>query len=155
MNTYMPTRGTVYQVTGQGQKKYELDPNPFKTQKGGGPDTLAYGIIFTGFSVNEEEVTSKVACLNDQRVMYTFGKGFGDITVVGEILCGATDGVGGGESEIVKYYEDNRVSKLKKQITLSGPSGFKAEFFLVGLSILQYNTQLEIINFRLQGVLSK
>lgn len=154
MNTYMSTRGTVYKIKGQGAKKYELDPNPFKTQKSG-QDTLKYGIIFTGFSVNEEEVTSKVACLNDQRVMYTFGKGFGDITVVGEILCGAVDGAGGGEAEIVKYYEDNRVAQLKKQVTLSGPSGFKAEFFLVGLSILQYNTQLEIINFRLQGVLAK
>tara|TARA_Y100001972_G_C7648619_1_gene326046 strand:+ start:1339 stop:1803 length:465 start_codon:yes stop_codon:yes gene_type:complete len=154
MSDYMSTRGTVYVIEGKGAKKYELDPNPFKTEGGKG-DTLEYGIIFTGFQLNEQEVTAKVACLNDQRVMYTFGKGFGDIAVVGEILCGAADGTGGGEKEIVDYYEENRVATKKEALTLSGPAGFTVEFYLTGLSILQYNTQLEIINFKLIGVLSK
>tara|TARA_B100002019_G_scaffold291014_1_gene310052 strand:- start:572 stop:1036 length:465 start_codon:yes stop_codon:yes gene_type:complete len=154
MSDYMPARGTVYLVKGKGNKKYKLDPDPF-TNEGGPGDTLSYGIIFTGYQLTEQEITAKIACLNDQRVMYTFGKGFGDITINGEVLCGATDGSGGGEKALLDYYEENRVNIKKEALTLSGPKGFTAEFFLTGLTIVQYNTQLEILNFRFQGVLAK
>jgi hypothetical protein len=150
----LASRGTAYYYKGKGVEKYKLEPDPFKQEKAK-QDTLAYAIIFTGFTLNEQEVTAKVSCLNDQRVMYTFGKGFGDISVSGEVLCGAPEDQGGGEQALVEYYETNRVGVLKSPITLSGPKGFTAEFFLTGLTISQYNTQLEILNFRFNGVLAK
>ena len=113
--------------------------------------------LFTGYTLNEQEIVAKNSCLNDQRVMYTFGKGFGDIVINGEILMGAPISNSKAEADLLKFYEDNRVSKKKKDhLTLSVASESKViPFYLVGVSIVGYNVELEILNFRIIGVLAE
>ncbi len=147
-------RGTIYLVEGKGEGKYKLDPEISPKSKGGAGDTLEYAILFTGYTLNEQEITAKASCLNDQRVMYSFGKGFGDIAIIGEILCGNPADQGGGQKIIQDYYEDNRVHVLEDTVTLSA-SDATYEFYLTGLSILQYNVNLEILGFRLTGTLAE
>jgi len=150
---WLSTRGAIYHYSpGAKGDKYSLEPDVFKKQ------TPYTAILFTGYSLNETEIVAKNACLNDQRVMYTFGKGFGDITVNGEILIGAPSTEGSdSESKLLEFYEENRVSNKKKE-TLKLSVANESEiipFYLVGMSIMQYNVALEILGFRLIGVLAK
>ena len=153
--SYFPSRGAIYKVDGDGKHKYKLEPELFK--KTGSSSISKNGqILFTGYSLVEKEIVAKNACLNDQRVMYTFGKGFGDIIVTGEMLLGIPEGKSKIENELQEYYEAQRVhTKKEEPLTLTGPSGFTKEFYLVGLSIMQYNVALEILGFRLTGVLAE
>ena len=102
--SYFPSRGAVYQVKGQGQHKYELTPNTLFTRSDGKEGTM----IFTGYALNEQEIVAKNACLNDQRVMYTFGKSFGDITITGEMLLGVPENTSKPESSLISFYDEKR-----------------------------------------------
>ena len=150
--SYFPSRGAIYKVDGDGIHKYEVQPEtPFDN---GTPEK---GItIFTGYTLNEQEIVSKNACLNDQRVMYTFGKGFGNIVITGEMLLGIPENQGDKEQELSTYYESWRVhSKKDEPLTLSGPNGFSKEFYLVGMTVTNYNVAMEILGFRLTGILAE
>lgn len=152
MANWLSSRGAIYHHSLDSKGgKYQLKPELFKKD----PPTTA--VLFTGYTLTESEIVAKNACLNDQRVMYTFGKGFGDLSVSGEILMGAPSSKSTAEADLLSFYEDNRVSSKKKEtLTLSVAS--KSElipFYLVGVSILQYNVPLEILSFRLIGVLAK
>lgn len=148
----LTARGTIYLVTGKGTAKYKIEPSLFEA---GEPDNPDYAILFTGYTFMEQEVVAKVSCLNDQRVMYSFGKGFGDLSILGEVLCGNYKAAKGAEKVLSEYYEENRVHSLEAPIKFSGPENFAKEFYLVGMQIMQYNTAYEILSFRLNGVLAE
>ena len=94
----------------------------------------------------------------NSRNPYKFCDFFGDITVNGEILIGAPSTEGSdSESKLLEFYEENRVSNKKKEtlkLSVSNESEI-IPFYLVGMSIMQYNVALEILGFRLIGVLAK
>ena len=148
---WLSSRGAIYRVRLGKARKYRLKPNVFKK------NTPNSATLFTGYALNEQEIVAKNACLNDQRIMYTFGKGFGDIAVNGEILMGAPQSSGQAEADLLDFYEKHRVSKAKKEtLKLSIASQSKIlPFYLVGVSIMGYNVDMEILTFRLVGVLAK
>jgi|APSaa5957512493_1039668.scaffolds.fasta_scaffold16974_3 hypothetical protein len=150
--SFLSSRGAIYEVQLGTAKKYNLKPKGLFSKDA--PNSVA---LFTGYTLNEQEIVAKNSCLNDQRVMYTFGKGFGDIVINGEILMGAPISNSKAEADLLKFYEDNRVSKKKKDhLTLSVASESKViPFYLVGVSIVGYNVELEILNFRIIGVLAE
>jgi hypothetical protein len=149
-NNFLSGRGAVYVVSSDKSSKYSLKPPLPK-----GKENAA--CIITGYSLNETEITSKIACLNDQRVLYSFGKAFGEIHVSGELLLGeagkTTDS--SMEYDLRDYYDKNRVSKLDDSIGFSAGKTLTMDFFLTGLSIANYNLEFEILPFTLVGTLVK
>jgi hypothetical protein len=145
---FLSSRGAVYKAITSKIEKYTISPD-FR-QSG-----INSATIFTGYTINEQEIVAQAACLNDLRVMYTFGKGFGSINVTGEMLLGAPEARSRNEGQLYDYYEKNRVSQLEKPVSLSLGAGRSLKFFLVGLNISQYSVDFEILPFQLIGVIQE
>lgn len=167
---YFTSRGVVYKINnGTPTHKYSLqgEGNGEFFDRGKGGKTLSgFGladseaetvVILTGYQLREQEILGKTACLNDYRVMYSFGKGFGDITINGEALLGAPEQSDSFEAKLKTFYETNRVSqKPDGALKFStGEAGETFEFFLVGMSVNGYQPEVEILPFSFTGVLSK
>ena len=167
---YFTSRGVVYKINnGTPTHKYSLKgagDGEFFDRGSGGRSLSGFGlsdsesetvVILTGYQLREQEILGKTACLNDYRVMYSFGKGFGDITINGEALLGAPEQSDSFEAKLKKFYEANRVSqKTDGAVKFStGQAGETFEFFLVGMSVNGYQPEVEILPFSFTGVLSK
>ena len=160
--SFLTARGAVYihDVEPKG-KTYKLSPNLFAAgkhnEKSDTHDSTA--VIFTGYTMKENEIVAKAACLNDNRVLYTFGKGFGDITISGEALMGPAYIHSNFEGVLQTYYELNRASVggggAHVSLSSTQGGGMALPFFLVGMSVNGYDPTLEILSFSLIGVLSK
>jgi len=180
MSRYFTSRGVVYKINnGTATHKYSLQGSGGgeffdRGAGGGGPGGGAGGaaagaaaglvdsesetvVILTGYQLREQEILGKTACLNDYRVMYSFGKGFGDITISGEALLGAPEQSDSFEAKLKTFYETNRVSqKVDGAVKFStGQAAETFEFFLVGMSVNGYQPEVEILPFSFTGVLSK
>jgi hypothetical protein len=145
---FLSSRGAVYKAISGKVNKFKITPDFRKTSG-------KYATLFTGYNIAEQEIVAQAACLNDLRVMYTFGKGFGNIQVTGEMLLGAPEANSSIESSLYDYYNKNRVSKLKAPISISLGAGGSIKFFLIGLNINQYNVDYELLPFNLQGVIQE
>ena len=145
---FLSSRGAVYRAVKSKASKFKITPDFRETNE-------KYATIFTGYNLSENEIVAQAACLNDLRVMYTFGKGFGNIQVNGEMLLGAPEANSSIESALYDYYNTNRVSKLKEPISISLGAGGSIKFFLIGLNINQYNVDFELLPFSLVGVIQE
>ena len=145
-------RGTMYLVNSDLTKRYALGGgaggNLFQTNS-------KWAILFTGYTITEQEILSKSACLEDKRVMYSFGKGFGDISITGEALLGNSKSKANFESTLKEFYESNRLSQNPVPLKLSVIGTNVFEFYLVGVNVAGYNSNYEILPFSLVGVLAK
>ena len=145
---FLSSRGAVYKAIDSGDSRYAINPD-FRV------NGEKFATILTGYNVQEQEIVAQAACLNDLRVMYTFGKGFGNIQITGEMLLGAPEAQSSIEGALFGYYETNRVSVKKKPLTLSISGGGSIPFYLIGISVNQYNLELELLPFSLTGVVAK
>jgi len=124
----------------------DLPPN---TGPGGGGNMPIY---LTSVDVVDFDVTGKVICLNDKRILYEFGKGFGSISLRGEILIGIKgDDIQGRLSPLISYFNDKRVSANKTPLNISTRRGGKFKFYLTQFQIGDWNPEFGICNFSISG----
>jgi hypothetical protein len=101
-------------------------------------------ILIMSVTVKDDDVVLPVITLENTRVLYTFGAGFGEVSVNGIILLGKAGAAGGAYSTIVNFFNSKRVSKSKAPVNVTGP-GASWRIFLLGLTIQdadpQFNTQ--------------
>jgi hypothetical protein len=126
------------------------------------PELLPAGNVpafVTSLSINDFDVTGKVICLNDKRVLYEFGKGFGTLKVDGELLIGP---IGSGKTQtateakmgsIITWFNDNRVSaKADKQpLTLVTTDHGSFTFYASAFSINSINAEIGLVSFSIIG----
>lgn len=157
---YFAAKGNVYRINVHNlPTRYELQlPNDAKSppQAETSPSSGGnWGCIMTGYNLKEEEITAKTACIDDKRVMYSFGKGFGDITVNFEALLGANPKECDFEQYITSTYDACRLSAAKgKTAKLSVIGGGTIEFHITGLQIGGYIAEFEVLPFSFVGVLA-
>mgnify|MGYP001461555970 CR=1 FL=1 len=114
-------------------------------------------VYLTSIDVSDYDITGKVVCLNDKRVLYEFGKGFGQIAISGEILIGTpaeSTHTHGKLKPIIKFFNSKRVSAPggKAPLTISaGKLGGKFKFYLTTFSFGQIRPEIGLINFQLSG----
>jgi len=115
-------------------------------------------MFITSVDVSDHDITGKVVCLNDKRILYEFGKGFGTIEIKGEILAGIADmkNQNGKISKIIDFFNDKRVSQNPKPLTINGGRfGGKYTFYLTHFSAGSWVPELGICNFSMGGDLVK
>tara|TARA_B100000035_G_C20975166_1_gene542838 strand:+ start:786 stop:1256 length:471 start_codon:yes stop_codon:yes gene_type:complete len=112
-------------------------------------------MFITSVDVTDFDVTGKIICLNDKRILYEFGKGFGTIQIRGEILVGhkSFQGKNGAKiTSLIEWFNQKRVSKNPKPLTINGGRfGGKYKFYLTAFSAGQWNPELGICNFSMTG----
>ena len=140
----------VYIFPRKGTRLYSGDGVPADLKSGGN-----LPMYITSVDVQDYDVTGKVICLNDKRILYEFGKGFGKIELRGEVLLGRTDLAskkGGKLGNLIDHFNQNRVSKSQKLLTISsGRLGGTYKFYLTSFSAGQWNPEIGLCNFSMSG----
>lgn len=112
-------------------------------------------LLLTGLRIGERDIYGAMACLNNQKVFYTFGQNFGDVTIIGEILLGnfANQSTSAARRKaFVDFFWKYRVSQFKAPVHVS-VLGEKYLVYLVGLDFADIEPDFHILPFVLHGVL--
>lgn len=133
MAQFFPAAGCVYSPTGTGAGAYALSGL-----------RSSVPILITGGQVMDTDLILPVVCLNNIRIMYSFGANFGDAAVSGIALLGAG---GSNKAESLKSYVDGkRTSGAGSQAYLSTPlGGFKV--YVTGFSLGAPDSDFQIQPF--------
>ena len=143
MDNLLICRGNVYLVGTDNQEAFSVSPSI------GGSSTSP--IILQSINVDTKVINLPVVCLNDTRILYVFGKDFGDISVGGLAMLGK-GGTGSALAQVVSYYKDNAaVDGGAKPVSVSLPGNVSYKFYLLGLVISDPNPELQYFPFMLTG----
>lgn len=148
MNTYLCARGSV--VNGLPQNSagiYAVDG--LESKKG------EYPLMITGISFDKHDLLLPVACLNSVKVIYSFGEGFGQVVVRGQILLGPQAG-GGGTSHVkglIDWFQSKRSARARSPVKLSVLRSGAVRAYLNSLQIAEADAQFHVLHFALGGVL--
>ena len=145
---YLCARGTVVNgLPAGGSGIYKVEG--LETKKG------SYPLLISSISWGKRDILLPVPCLNGVKVIYSFGPGFGEVVIRGQILLGPLAGGGGTRNlqGLVDWFEQRRVSKSKKPVKLSivGQGAVKA--YLNTLQIAEPNQEFQTQMFAMGGVL--
>lgn len=146
-------RGASFAFQQRGSKIVNLPGFP---GNGAGP----YPIFATNVQAMDEDIIGRVVCLNDKRILFDFGKGFGDFTMQGEVLMGNNEGgeISGNVGEVAAFWNSRRVSQYKQAITLTLAGSQTATnlnfmFFLHRAQIGPIQAEINVCMFQLVGTL--
>lgn len=112
----------------------------------------------TSIQVTDFDVTGKVVCLNDKRVIYEFGRGFGTITVQADVLIGNTaiSNKSGNFGEVIDHFNSKRISENPEPVTVVARSGTsnstaKFRFYLSQFNLGPINAETGVVSVQLVG----
>lgn len=113
-------------------------------------------ILLTGVTIGQRDIVGQAACLENQKVFYTFGQNFGNIQITGEILLGALADAKAqdeGIQTLREFFANYRVSVFKKPVAVTISRNEAVFAYLVGLDIGNLDAEFNILPFSFHGVL--
>lgn len=115
--------------------------------------TLSAPILLTGVDIQQNDVVSRMPCLNNIKVFYSFGQNFGDISVSGEAFLGSLGNLNlEGYNLLVRFFRTYRVSNYLLPINISVAKN-PYQFYLTGMKIGQIDPDMHILPFVFIGTL--
>jgi hypothetical protein len=148
MSDYLCARGTVINGLPRGSAGiYAVEG--LESKKGD------YPLLITGISWDKRDLLLPVACLNGVKVIYSFGEGFGQVLVRGQILLGPQVGQGSTShlQGLIDWFQSKRSAKGKRPVKLSILRSGAVRAYLNSLQIADADPQFHVQNFALGGVL--
>lgn len=148
MSTLFPAKGCFYRVEGptKGESYYKLDP-PLR-----GGDIP---IIILNVRENLSDITTPMSCLENVKILYTFGQAIGQVTIGGEVLLGPSGGIKAGESILDEYFSKNRSSNSGRPVKLSKlgstGSGGAIPIYLTSMRKGRVDPQTHVLDFQISG----
>ena len=143
MDNLLLCRGNVYLVGGGNQQAFSVSPSL--------AGSSSSPIILQSINIDTKVINLPVVCLNDTRILYVFGKDFGDISVGGLAMLGK-GGSGSALSQVISYYKSNAaVDGGAKPVSVSLPGNVSYKFYLLGLVISDPNPELQYFPVMLTG----
>jgi len=148
----LQNQGSVVAWKRMGQRILSGDGLPEDLGPGG-----SVGAFVTSIQVNDFDVTGKVICLNNRRILYEFGKGFGSIRIQGNLFIGPPY-KGGSENltqaslaSIIDWFNQNRVSEKKESVTVTAGDHGTYTFVVNQFSIDGIETEFDLVSFSMTG----
>lgn len=144
MTDFLPCRGHVYIVkaSGGGSSGFELQPSLT-----GNEDSP---IILQSLTVDDRVVNLPVLTLDGVRILYVFGKAWGDIGVGGLAVLGK-GGTGAALAEVVNWFRTNSVEKSESAASVSLPGNVAYKFYATALSIGEPDAEHQFFPFSVYG----
>ena len=112
----------------------------------------------TSIQVSDFDVTGKIVCLNDKRVIYEFGRGFGTITIQADVLIGNTKAApqSGNFGEVIDHFNAKRISENPSHLVVTAKSGSSKSsatfrFYLSQFNLGPFNAETGIASVQLVG----
>lgn len=115
------------------------------------------GCIIQDLVVSDSDISIPVVGADDVRVLYTFGKNFGQIAVKGLILFGSTDQKGKIDyaTKLKQTFDKSRMSVKKKAWTVTGPGlGKNTKVHWTNLDFNGANPEKYTLGFTLSGIIA-
>lgn len=115
------------------------------------------GCIIQDLVVSDSDISIPVVGADDVRVLYTFGKNFGQIAVKGLILFGSTAKKGKTDyaTKLKQKFDSSRMSKNKKAWTVTGPGlGKNTKVHWTNLEFSGANPEKFTLGFTLSGIIA-
>ena len=154
MNSFLASRGCVYRVPGDSSKKgmYNVQANGVDM----GHDTGNTPVLISGVQVEERDIVAPVITLGSKKFLFVFGQGFGELSVMGQILLGPDGATTDGIRILSEFFEANRISNpaIQKQedgptISISMPGKVAYKSYLVGVMYSPPDAETHIMPFAL------
>ncbi len=147
--SFFPARGCVYQVqtSGGGARDGFYSIDELKASKS--------IILLQGVEEEFSDIIQPVVTLEDTKLIYTFGSDFGNVSVYGEILVGPAGEATNGAEDVIKFFQDNRISVTKKTISISKPGGKAVAAYLFRLVVGRIDPEFHILPFVLTGLVAE
>lgn len=145
MDFFASAKGCVYvpnAVAGAGF--YALDG-----LSGGGASSP---IMILNAGVNDTDIVLPVATLNNKKILYTFGRGFGNVAVNGMILLGP-NGKSANLGTLLGWFGSHRASAGGGAVNLSFPGG-AYKIYVVGMVLSEADPQFNIQYFQIAGLIA-
>lgn len=109
-------------------------------------------ILILGASLTDIDVVLPVTTLNKLKILYTFGEGFGNVSVNGIILLGSGGG-GSSLSSVTSWFSGKRVSSGQSTADLSFPGG-AYRLYVTGFGLGDPDPQFNIQPFMIYGLVA-
>ncbi|MEG1542963.1 MAG: hypothetical protein RR382_00365 [Tannerellaceae bacterium] len=151
--SYLPSKGTVVKLTGDAgsSSMYRVD---------GLRDKLEDAFVITNVLSSESDIIAQVATVDDYRVLYTFGKAFGSITITGILFLGGEypgmcgKGKPGAVKALYEWFDEVRVSKTKKPIVVSCLGSERWKVYIVSTALMRHDASFNTIEFSITGAIA-
>jgi hypothetical protein len=144
-NVFYACRGSVVQVTGAKANGYSIDP--FMT------GTTESPVLLSGISLNTNDIISPLVTLDGYKILYSFGKGFGDVRIILTVLLGAyASGFGNGLKAVIEYFNTYRISSTDKPVKVSLGENIAYSAYLTGLAVGEVDPKFNIQHIIIGGI---
>jgi hypothetical protein len=135
---------------GSGIGLYSIKPEIPATAGGG-------RCLIMGIPMTLREIVQPSITLDDVRTLFYFGSGWNEISLDGVLLLGSELGGSGGQilSELLNWYDTNRLSKLQAPVKVSFGSYGAQQSYVCGLTLGQVDNTFCKQAFSIQMLTSK
>lgn len=142
---FVKTRGCVVTIN-KGSGGYEISGFPK------GDDSAP--IILTDAIASFKDIVLPVTTLSNNKILYTFGSDFGNVTLNGIIFLGQAGNASGGVGAVKSFYTSNctgnKSAASPVQVSLSGQEVISV--YIIGLGFGTPNAEYNFIPFSLSGI---
>jgi hypothetical protein len=107
-------------------------------------------IVLQSLTVSDSVIHMPVNTLDGARILYIFGRAWGDISIGGLALLGQ-GGSGGALASVIDWFESNSAAVVDNEISVSVPGGSGYTFYALGLQISEPDTEINCFPFRVTG----
>lgn len=146
MSVITPSKGCVYRPSkGIGGGWYNLEG---LASGGGSP------ILILGAQSTDLDLVFPVTALGNIKILYTFGQNFGNMQVMGAVLCGPAGSNGGSFGKVMSFFEAKRVAKSHTPVNLSIPGGRGYKVYVTGLGLAAPDAELHVQPFMIYGLIA-
>ena len=148
MINILPSRGCIYSFS-EGINNsgfYRLSP--------GIASSLTAPVLILGCSLHDPDTLVPVATLDNFKVIYNFGKGFGQVNILGMALLGNETSSGEGFAGVVSWFNKHRTSELEDTVKLSLPGGVAYNIFVSALAVGQTDPKFNTQQFMIGGIVA-
>lgn len=146
MKSFLPCRGIAYLIgNGGSSSSFALSP-PLR----GNSDSP---ILLQSFRIFDKIIELPITTLDGAKILYIFGKAWGDISVGGLALLGE-GGTGSALAEIINFWNAHNSWKKNSHIKMSIPGSKAFNLYLTSLTIGDPNAEFQFFPFTFTGKLA-
>lgn len=149
--------GATWVVKGKGKGSiWGLDGFRSLFKPKGAKKNCTAGVLIQDVITERTDVVVPVVGVDDARVLYTFGKNFGQITVQGMVFVGATDQKPAEyAAKLRQNFDKYSVSARQQPCTVSGPGlGQNTKVYWTSLDFPRSDADRNIMTFVLSGIIA-
>lgn len=145
--------GCIKQVIPGSAGHYYVEGWPSSTH--GGTDVSALVVIDAIMPV-QQDIAIPVVAADDYHVLYSFGKNFGGVRVVGTAYLGMPSQSAAQQvmSQMQQAYDRIRLSQALAPVTIRITQGFACKAFFISFKIGQSDPDFHKLEWELQGLLA-